>query len=74
MASRTRGGVLIVAVVALAGAFFAPKLLDKIGSVVSDVTGANDAVTIGSGDTAFMIAADAQKNHDQSLDERVSFY
>jgi hypothetical protein len=60
VASRTRGGVLVVAVVALAGAFFAPKLFDKLGSMVSDVTGANDAVTIGQGDTAIMVAVDAQ--------------
>ena len=59
MASRTRGGLVVVALVALAGAYFAPKLFDKLGSMVSDVTGANDAVTVGAGDSAIMVAADA---------------
>jgi hypothetical protein len=60
MATSTATRLVVLFVVVAAGAYFAPKLVDGVGDVISDVTGANDAVTVGEGDTAFMVAANAQ--------------
>ncbi len=57
MARKTSSGLVII-VIAVAGAFFAPKLFGMVGSLISEVTGANDAKIVGEGDTAIMVAAD----------------
>lgn len=49
-----------VLAVAAAGAYLAPELVDGVGGVISDITGANDAVVVGAGDSTFLVAADAQ--------------
>ncbi|TDV43654.1 NucA/NucB deoxyribonuclease domain-containing protein [Actinophytocola oryzae] len=58
MASRTT----TVAVVALIGfgAYAAPKTLDRFGTFLGGLVGANDAVVIGEGEGALMVAANAE--------------
>src|SRR5262245_38809974 len=58
MAKHTRSGLLLPAiiVVALRAEYGVSKVLD----FVQDITGASDAVVIGEGDAAIMVAADAE--------------
>jgi hypothetical protein len=60
MASRTT--TRIVVAVALIGAvvYFAPEAVDEVGTFLGDAVGANDAVTIGEGETALLVAANAK--------------
>src|ERR1044072_5627274 len=60
MANRTTGGVRVGAVVVAAAVYFVPEIVDKAGEVIADVTGAQDAVIVGSGNTALMVAAETQ--------------
>jgi hypothetical protein len=40
--------------------YFAPEVVDKVGGFLGDLVGANDAVIIGEGETALMVAANAE--------------
>jgi hypothetical protein len=60
MASSTTTKLAVIAILVVAGAYFAPKALDKAGTFLGDLAGANDAVVIGEGETALMVAADAE--------------
>lgn len=60
MATSTTTRVLLTVAVVVGGAYVAPKLLDGAGDLLSGLTGANNAVTVGEGDSAFMVAANAQ--------------
>jgi len=60
MANKTTGGLLVGAVVIAAVVYLAPEVVGKAGELIADITGAQDAVTVGSGNTAFMVAAETQ--------------
>lgn len=60
MANKTSGRLLVAVALIGAGVYFAPKALDAIGSIISDVTGASDAVVMGEGDTALMVAVEVR--------------
>lgn len=59
MASKTATGVVVIAAVC-AVAYLAPEAVDKVGDFLGDVVGANDAVVIGEGESALLVAADAK--------------
>lgn len=52
--------LVVVAVLVGAVVYFAPEAVDKVGGFLGDLVGANDAVVIGEGETALMVAADAE--------------
>lgn len=60
MASRTTGRVVVAVALIGAVAYFAPDVVDKVGTFLGDAVGANDAVIIGEGETALMVAANAK--------------
>jgi hypothetical protein len=55
--TNTASSGLLVIILVVAGAIFAPKLFGMVGSLISEVTGANDAKIIGEGATAIMVSA-----------------
>lgn len=60
MASRTTTRLLAAAVLVGAGVYFAPKAVDTVGTFLGDLVGATDAVILGEGETALMVAVEAQ--------------
>jgi hypothetical protein len=60
MASRTTTRLVVAAVLVGAVVYFAPEAVDKVGGFLGDLVGANDAVIIGEGETALMVAANAE--------------
>jgi hypothetical protein len=62
MPARTRGGVLVACFVVVAAAIFAPKLVDRMGSAIANLVGANDPVIVGEGDSSIMVAKTATPN------------
>jgi hypothetical protein len=60
MASKTATRLVAIAVLVGAAAYFAPKAVNKVGTFLGDLVGANDAVVVGEGETALMVAADAK--------------
>jgi hypothetical protein len=60
MSSRTGTRVVPTAVLIGAVVYFAPEAVDKVGGFLGDLAGANDAVTIGEGETTLMVAANAE--------------
>jgi hypothetical protein len=60
MASRTTTRLVVAAVLVVGVVYFAPEAVDKVGTWLGDLAGANDAVTIGEGETALMVAANAK--------------
>ncbi len=60
MASRTSSGLVVAAVLIVAAVIVAPEVVKKAGGFLGDLVGANDAVVIGEGETALMVAADAE--------------
>ncbi|MPZ80624.1 MAG: hypothetical protein GEV28_09600 [Actinophytocola sp.] len=60
MATKTTGRLLVTALVIGAGVYFTPKAVDAVGSIISDLTGATDAVIVGEAPATLMIAAETQ--------------
>lgn len=60
MASRTTTRLVVAAVAIGAVAYFAPEVVDEVGTFLGDAVGANDAVTLGEGDAALLVAANAK--------------
>lgn len=60
MASKTTTRVVVTVALIGAVAYFAPEALDRVGTFLGDAVGANDAVVIGEGETALMVAANAK--------------
>jgi hypothetical protein len=60
MASRTTTRVVVAAALVGAAAYFAPEALDTVGTFLGDAVGANDAVTLGEGEAALLVAANAK--------------
>lgn len=60
MASKTMTRLVAVAVLVGAAVYFAPKAVDEVGTFLGGLVGANDAVVLGEGETALMVAADAE--------------
>lgn len=60
MASKTTTRLVVMAALVGAAVYFAPKAVNKVGTFLGDLVGANDAVTIGEGETALMVAANAE--------------
>jgi hypothetical protein len=60
MASRTTTRIVVAVALIGAVAYFAPEAVDKVGTFLGDAVGANDAVTIGEGETALLVAANAK--------------
>lgn len=60
MASKTTTRVVIAAALAGAVAYVAPEVVDEVGTFLGDAVGATDAVTIGEGETALLVAANAK--------------
>lgn len=60
MASNTATRLVVVAVLVGAAVYVAPKAVNEVGEFLADLVGANDAVTIGEGETALMVAANAE--------------
>lgn len=60
MAGRTTTRVVVAAALAGAAAYFAPDVVDEIGTFIGDAVGANDAVTHGEGEAALLVAANAK--------------
>lgn len=47
-------------VVVVAGAVFAPKVVDRVGSAIGEMFGVNDPVVVGEGESSIMVAAEAK--------------
>lgn len=60
MASRTTTRVVVAAALVGAAAYFAPEALDTVGTFLGDAVGANDAVTLGEGEAALLVATNAK--------------
>lgn len=60
MASKTTTRLVVIAVLVGGTVYFAPKAVDTVGTFLGDLVGANDAATIGEGETALMVAANAK--------------
>lgn len=60
MASKTATRFVVIAVLVGAAVYLAPKAMNKVGAFLGDLVGANDAVTVGEGETALMVAANAE--------------
>lgn len=60
MASRTATRLVVAAALVGAAVYFAPEAVDKVGTWLGDLVGANDAVTVGEGETALLVAAHAK--------------
>jgi hypothetical protein len=52
--------LLLAAALVGAGVYFAPKALHGIGELISDMTGASDAVVVGEDDAALMVAVETR--------------
>lgn len=60
MASKTTTRLVVIAVLVGGAVYFAPKAVDQVGTFLGDLVGANDAVIVGEGETALMVAANAE--------------
>ena len=60
MPSKTTGRMLVAAVVVGAAVYFAPKAVDTVGDLLGDLVGATDAVMVGEGTTALMVAVETK--------------
>lgn len=60
MARTTSTRLLLAVALVGAGVYFAPKALDGIGELIGDMTGASDAVVVGEGENALMIAVEVR--------------
>lgn len=60
MAGKTTTRILLAAVLVGVVVYIAPEAVDKVGTFLGDMVGANDAVTIGEGETALLVAANAE--------------
>ncbi len=60
MAGRTTTRIAVAAALVGAVVYFAPEALDEIGDALGDAVGANDAVTLGEGESALLVAANAK--------------
>jgi hypothetical protein len=60
MAMKAATGIVAAAMLIGVVVYVAPEAVDKVGGFLGGLVGANDAVTIGEGETALMVAADAE--------------
>lgn len=60
MAGKTSTRVVFAAVLVCVGAYFAPEAVDKVDAFLGDAVGANNAVLVGEGETALLVAANAK--------------
>jgi hypothetical protein len=60
MASKTGSRLVVTAVVIGVAVYLAPKAVDTVGTVLGDLVGATDAVIMGEGDTAIMVAVETK--------------
>jgi hypothetical protein len=60
MAGRTTTRILVAAVLVGAVVYVAPDALDKVGTFLGNAVGANDAVIVGEGEAALLVAANAK--------------
>ncbi len=60
MASKTGSRLLILALAVGAGVYFAPKAVDTLGNLLGDLVGATDAVIVGEGTAALMVAVETE--------------
>lgn len=60
MASKTATRLVVTVALVGVAAYFAPKAVNRIGTFLGDLVGATDAVIIGEGETALMVAANAE--------------
>lgn len=60
MAGKTTTRFVVLAALIVGTVYFAPEAVDGVGTVLGDLVGANDAVLIGEGETALMVAANAE--------------
>jgi hypothetical protein len=60
MASKTGSRLFVAALVVGAGVYLAPKAVDTGGTFLGDLVGATDAVIMGEGDTALMVAVETE--------------
>lgn len=59
MANKTANRLVGVAVL-IGAVVFAPQVVDEVGTWLGNAVGANDAVVVGEGETAVMVAANAK--------------